>query len=197
MIRNLRKTLAAWALWLTSKESNRIQIIQQALTVLENMEHRGGQGSEPNTGDGAGILLQIPHALLLAVNSESWASSCRQAANMPSACCSCRKTRAFAASMSVSSKPSFVKKARRCLAGVPFRRMTRSLATPRSRLSRLFAKCSSARTAALQDELAFERKLYVIRKRAEHGDPLFRHRRRGHASISPACRARKSSTKGC
>lgn len=36
-------------------------IVQQALTVLENMEHRGGQGSEPNTGDGAGILLQIPH----------------------------------------------------------------------------------------------------------------------------------------
>ena len=37
-------------------------IIRQALTVLENMEHRGGQGSEPNTGDGAGIMLQIPHA---------------------------------------------------------------------------------------------------------------------------------------
>ena len=62
MTRNSRKTLAAWALWPTSKESNHIQIIQQALTVLENMEHRGGQGSEPNTGDGAGILLQIPHA---------------------------------------------------------------------------------------------------------------------------------------
>ncbi|MGO4374783.1 glutamate synthase subunit alpha, partial [Paenibacillus sp. MCAF20] len=38
------------------------KIIRQALTLLENMEHRGGQGSEPNTGDGAGILLQIPHA---------------------------------------------------------------------------------------------------------------------------------------
>ncbi|GGG63219.1 glutamate synthase large subunit [Paenibacillus radicis (ex Gao et al. 2016)] len=36
-------------------------VIRQALTLLENMEHRGGQGSEPNTGDGAGILLQIPH----------------------------------------------------------------------------------------------------------------------------------------
>ncbi|HUC92641.1 MAG TPA: glutamate synthase large subunit [Paenibacillus sp.] len=38
------------------------KIIRQALTVLENMEHRGGQGSEPNTGDGAGIMIQIPHA---------------------------------------------------------------------------------------------------------------------------------------
>lgn len=36
-------------------------IVRQALTVLESMEHRGGQGSEPNTGDGAGIMLQIPH----------------------------------------------------------------------------------------------------------------------------------------
>lgn len=40
------------------------KVIRQALTLLENMEHRGGQGSEPNTGDGAGILLQIPHAFL-------------------------------------------------------------------------------------------------------------------------------------
>lgn len=36
-------------------------IVSQALTMLSNMEHRGGQGSEPNSGDGAGILIQIPH----------------------------------------------------------------------------------------------------------------------------------------
>ncbi|WP_212938773.1 glutamate synthase large subunit [Paenibacillus antibioticophila] len=39
-------------------------IVAQALTMLANMEHRGGQGSEPNSGDGAGILLQIPHRFL-------------------------------------------------------------------------------------------------------------------------------------
>lgn len=37
-------------------------IVSNALTMLANMEHRGGQGSEPNSGDGAGIMLQIPHA---------------------------------------------------------------------------------------------------------------------------------------
>jgi glutamate synthase (NADPH/NADH) large chain len=37
------------------------QIISDALTVLENMEHRGACGSEPNSGDGAGIMIQIPH----------------------------------------------------------------------------------------------------------------------------------------
>ncbi len=38
------------------------QIISDALTILENMEHRGACGCENNTGDGAGILIQIPHA---------------------------------------------------------------------------------------------------------------------------------------
>ena len=37
------------------------QHISDALTVLENMEHRGASGSEANTGDGAGIMIQIPH----------------------------------------------------------------------------------------------------------------------------------------
>ncbi|GGH58007.1 glutamate synthase (NADPH/NADH) large chain [Filimonas zeae] len=37
------------------------QIISDALTVLENMEHRGACGCENNTGDGAGIMIQMPH----------------------------------------------------------------------------------------------------------------------------------------
>lgn len=37
------------------------QHIADALTVLENMEHRGACGCEVNTGDGAGIMLQVPH----------------------------------------------------------------------------------------------------------------------------------------
>jgi glutamate synthase (ferredoxin) len=37
------------------------EIIEQALTVLQNLDHRGACGCEENTGDGAGILLQVPH----------------------------------------------------------------------------------------------------------------------------------------
>ncbi|MBC2877120.1 MULTISPECIES: glutamate synthase large subunit [Streptomyces] len=37
-------------------------LVEQALTVLRNLEHRGATGSEPDSGDGAGILLQIPDA---------------------------------------------------------------------------------------------------------------------------------------
>ena len=39
-------------------------IIQQALQVLLNLNHRGACGCEANTGDGAGILVQVPHQFL-------------------------------------------------------------------------------------------------------------------------------------
>ncbi|BAU53672.1 glutamate synthase large subunit [Mucilaginibacter gotjawali] len=41
------------------------QIIDDALTMLENMEHRGACGCDPESGDGAGILIQLPHELLM------------------------------------------------------------------------------------------------------------------------------------
>ncbi|MDB4918355.1 glutamate synthase large subunit [Mucilaginibacter sp.] len=41
------------------------QIIDDALTMLENMEHRGACGCDPETGDGAGILIQLPHEFFM------------------------------------------------------------------------------------------------------------------------------------
>ncbi|HEY0946094.1 MAG TPA: glutamate synthase large subunit [Opitutaceae bacterium] len=43
------------------------RILEQALQVLRNLDHRGASGSEPNTGDGAGVLLQMPHTFLAEV----------------------------------------------------------------------------------------------------------------------------------
>ncbi|WP_449435059.1 glutamate synthase large subunit [Pedobacter steynii] len=40
------------------------QIISDAITILENLDHRGAVGAEINTGDGAGIMIQIPHEFL-------------------------------------------------------------------------------------------------------------------------------------
>ena len=40
-------------------------VLTQALDMLARMEHRGGQGCDPCSGDGAGILLQKPHEFLL------------------------------------------------------------------------------------------------------------------------------------
>src|SRR5579863_4966894 len=47
------------------------EIIKQALTVLLNLDHRGACGCEVNTGDGAGILMQMPHAFLKKVTAAS------------------------------------------------------------------------------------------------------------------------------
>jgi len=41
------------------------EIVSQALTILRNLAHRGACGSEANSGDGAGILLQVPHTFLV------------------------------------------------------------------------------------------------------------------------------------
>ena len=46
------------------------QIISDAIIMLERMDHRGACGADPNTGDGAGILFQIPH--------EFFVSECRK-----------------------------------------------------------------------------------------------------------------------
>jgi len=40
------------------------QILQQGLQILTNLDHRGACGAETNTGDGAGVLLQMPHRFL-------------------------------------------------------------------------------------------------------------------------------------
>src|SRR5919108_5821869 len=42
-------------------------IVVKALTVLRNLDHRGAKGAEPDDGDGAGILTQIPDAFFRAV----------------------------------------------------------------------------------------------------------------------------------
>src|SRR3954451_6229343 len=45
-------------------------IVAQALTALRNLEHRGAAGAEPNSGDGAGILMQVPDRFFREVTAE-------------------------------------------------------------------------------------------------------------------------------
>lgn len=67
------------------------QILDDALSILVNLEHRGGTGLEKNTGDGAGILFQVPHHFS-AKRLKSVARFCRQRATMAWPCCSSRRT---------------------------------------------------------------------------------------------------------
>jgi glutamate synthase (NADPH) large chain len=55
----------AFVATLTGEASH--DIVARALTALRNLEHRGAAGAEVNSGDGAGILLQVPHAFLAEV----------------------------------------------------------------------------------------------------------------------------------
>ncbi|MFW5992361.1 MAG: glutamate synthase subunit alpha, partial [Halanaerobiaceae bacterium] len=47
------------------------RIVKQGLQVLRNLEHRGARGVEENTGDGAGILMQLPHDFFQQISRES------------------------------------------------------------------------------------------------------------------------------
>ena len=47
------------------------EIVDKALTMLENMEHRGACGCEENTGDGAGILVAVPDGFLRKAAAEA------------------------------------------------------------------------------------------------------------------------------
>src|SRR5215831_20305878 len=49
---------------IAGRKSN--EIVRRSLQVLVNLQHRGAKGCEENTGDGAGILIQIPHEFLKA-----------------------------------------------------------------------------------------------------------------------------------
>src|SRR5580658_4926501 len=42
------------------------QLVSDALKILVCLDHRGAVGAEPNTGDGAGILIQVPHEFFAA-----------------------------------------------------------------------------------------------------------------------------------
>ena len=44
----------------TLRRESSHEIVQKGLEALRNLEHRGASGAEPNSGDGAGILVRIP-----------------------------------------------------------------------------------------------------------------------------------------
>lgn len=140
-------------------------IIEQALTILVNLEHRGACGCEANTGDGAGILMQIPHKFLKKVTSELNFT-------LP-------ELGKYGVGM-IYSSPNEEERAegRRIFEEVTAKEGYtvlgwRDIPTDNSTLGNT-SKSSEpfmqqvfiARNPAITDDLTFERKLYVIRKQA-------------------------------
>ena len=92
--------------------------------ILENLEHRGAVGADPIAGDGAGILIQIPHEFLAEECAQARASSCRSPATTPSATSSCRRTSGCARTASACGRASSARRAWSSSAGARCRSTT-------------------------------------------------------------------------
>jgi glutamate synthase (ferredoxin) len=143
------------------------EIVRQALTILMNLRHRGACGCEVNTGDGAGILLQLPDKFFRKVCA-------KDGINLP----------AFGEyGVGMLFLPQDPEERKACEAHinkviqeegqevlgwrtVPTRNETLGSVAQGAEpfVRQVFVK----RNAALKDVMAFERKLYVIRCRASH-----------------------------
>ncbi len=141
------------------------QILKQGIQVLRNLDHRGASGAEVNTGDGAGVLLQMPHAFLQ--------EACKKARiALP-------KPGEYGTGLVFLPRNAAVRRKLEELFGqiVQAEGQTllgwRTVPTDNSSLGDT-AKASEpfirqifiGRNPSLTDDMAFERKLYIIRKRA-------------------------------
>src|SRR5512139_221565 len=143
------------------------EIVEQALTVLENLDHRGACGCEENTGDGAGILMQIPHAFL----KEACAGLGFQ---LP-------EPGDYGVGMIFfpdhrQQRPRFEKiiesivkeEGQQCLGWRKVPTDNLYLGDTAKATEPFVRQVFIGRGADLKDDLVFERKLYVIRRRAEN-----------------------------
>ena len=142
-------------------------IIQQALQVLLNLNHRGACGCEVNTGDGAGILLQTPHGFFKEVTQSSGfalPSPGEYGVGMvylpPDGAQRAECEKIFAAIVTEEGQ--------RVLGWRDIPTKNASLGATAKASEPFMRQVFIARNAKLADDLAFERKLYVIRKRAEN-----------------------------
>jgi glutamate synthase (ferredoxin) len=142
-------------------------IVRSGLEILLNLDHRGACGAEPNTGDGAGILIQVPDEFLREVTQElgfqlpepgQYGVGMFYLPRDPAERRACEDIVARLVAEEGQTLLGWrdlptdnASLGKTALASEPFMRQ-------------LFV----ARDPALADELAFERKLYVIRKRAEN-----------------------------
>jgi glutamate synthase (ferredoxin) len=142
------------------------EIVEQALTVLLNLAHRGARGAEPNTGDGAGILLQMPHTFMQRVAGQV-------GIQLPA-------PRQYGVGMVFL--PPDPEQRRHCQQGLEqivraegqhvlgWRQVPTDnrLLGQSSRASEPFvSQIFIGRSHHINDDLAFERKLYLIRQQAE------------------------------
>src|SRR6266403_361293 len=142
-------------------------IIQQSLQVLLNLDHRGACGCEANTGDGAGILIQPPHRFLKLAAKEArvklpgpgeYGVGMLFLPQDPAQRLECEKT--FAEIVAEEGQ--------RVLGWRTVPTNNNSLGATARNAEPFMRQVFIGRNKNVADDLTFERKLYVIRKRAEN-----------------------------
>ena len=141
------------------------EVVVRALTALDNLEHRGAEGADVQTGDGAGILIQLPHEFLRSVVDFELPEPGRYGVGIcflprdPSLRRKVEELLELNVRVEGQQRPRL---ARRPGRRGPRRRDREPLA------ARTSASCSSRPARAHRDDQdAFERKLYVIRRIVE------------------------------
>lgn len=148
------------------------QIIEQGLEILENLTHRGARGSEVTTGDGAGMMVQMPHAFLQKVATQEGVTlpapghygvgmvflahdtAVRRKCQQQFAQIVTQEGQQLLGWRRVPTKHNGLGKT--------------ALAAEPQMYHCFIGQNQQSQQQQKQDPLAFERKLYVIRKRAEH-----------------------------
>ena len=143
------------------------KLLDNALDVLAHLNHRGARGSEPNTGDGAGVLLQIPHAALHLLAGEAGCTLPEAGAYGVGMCFLPVDPDMRRQVMNLAAE--VVAECGQKLLGwrdVPTDAgsLGRSARAVQPHISQLYV----GRGAAVDDDQAFERRLYVIRKILEN-----------------------------
>ncbi|MEO6236290.1 MAG: glutamate synthase large subunit, partial [Vicinamibacterales bacterium] len=147
-------------------------VIARGLQVLINLQHRGACGSEANTGDGAGILIQMPHRFLgKAAAAAGFAlpgagEYGAGAVFLPTELASRERIREIFHRIVVEEGQTLLG-----WREVPVEdgHLGAAAATTRPVIEQVFIAASAALcVATAQDPIAFERRLYIIRKRVEH-----------------------------
>src|ERR1700733_5583668 len=149
------------------------EVVSRAIAALENLEHRGAAGADPRTGDGAGILMQMPDELLRAVVEFELPSPGRYGVMM----CFLPRDAPSRARLEALLEQTVRAEGQRVIGwrDVPVDPDHAGQVAGRARpeIRQLFVG-AGAREAEDQD--AFERKLYVIRRiceLSEQGDGLY------------------------
>src|SRR5262245_16173312 len=142
-------------------------IIPQALQVLTNLDHRGACGCEANTGDGAGILIQPPHAFLKLVAREGRVALPDAGAYGVGMVFLPRKAAQRAECEKIFAQ-IVTEEGQKFLGWRTVPTNNASLGRTAKKAEPFMRQAFIGHGSKVKDPLAFERKLYVIRRRAEN-----------------------------